>query len=427
MSTILDCLQERGLIDALTSDDLKELVKTPLKAYIGFDPTADSLHLGSLVGIIILRWFQKYGHTPVIILGGATGRIGDPSGKSTERPLLDENVIQSNVASIRKNFEKVLDFSDDTVKPLFFNNDEWMANYPFVNLLRDIGKHIRVSVMLAKDSVRSRLESEEGMSFTEFCYQILQAYDFYHLRTHHNVVLQMGGSDQWGNITAGIELTRKITGLPSYGLTYPLLTKSDGKKFGKSEEGAIWLSPEKCSPYQFYQYLIRTADVDVIKLMRMLTFMPMEEVRHYEKQMQEPDYLPNTAQKRLAEELTRLIHGEEGLKIALRTTEAAAPGARATLNAETLQEISSDMPHATLDFPSVMGQKYVDIVVKIGLLASKGEAVRLIQNGGAYLNDEKISDPQHRILEKDLIGNRYLLFAAGKKKKMLLNIEKPLA
>ncbi len=427
MSTIVDCLQERGLIDALTSEELKEVVKQPIKVYIGFDPTADSLHLGSLVGIVILRWFQKYGHTPVVLLGGATGRIGDPSGKSSERPLLDDNIIKTNIAAIRKNFEPVLDFSNQATQPLFFNNDEWMANYSFIDFLRDIGKHVRVGVMLGKDSVRSRLQSEEGMSFTEFCYQLLQAYDFYHLRTQHGVTLQMGGSDQWGNITAGIELTRKMSQENAYGLTYPLLTRSDGKKFGKSEEGAIWLSSEKCSPYQFYQYLIRTADADVIKLMRMLTFMPIDEILTYEKQMQAPDYQANTAQKRLAEELTRLIHGEEGLETALRVTGAAAPGSKATLNVETLKEISSDMPHAVLPTSEVIGKKYVDIAVKISLFSSKGEAIRLIQNGGGYLNDEKITDPQTIILQNHLIGGQFLLFGAGKKKKMLLSVEKPLA
>ena len=298
-----------------------------------------------------------------------------------------------------------------------------MAHYPFIDFLRDIGKHVRVSVMLGKDSVRSRLQSEEGMSFTEFCYQLIQAYDFYHLRAHHNVILQMGGSDQWGNITAGIELTRKISQQNAYGLTYPLLTRSDGKKFGKSEEGAIWLSKERCSPYQFYQYLIRIADADVIKLMRMLTFMPMDEIASYEKQMQTPGYQPNTAQKRLAEELTRLIHGQEGLETALRVTEAAAPGSKAALNVETLQEISSDMPHATLPLPEVVGKKYVDVAVKIGLFSSKGEAIRLIQNGGAYLNDEKITDSHLIIAQNHLIGDRFLLFGAGKKKKILISVE----
>lgn len=420
---IIDCLEERGLIDALTSEEIRKRSEKPLKVYIGFDPTADSLHLGSLVGIVLLRWFQKFGHTPVVILGGATGRIGDPAGKSAERPLLDVEVIKANVEAIRKNFERVLDFDHLTAKPLFFNNEEWMAGYSFIDFLRDIGKHMRINVMLAKDSVRSRLESEEGMSFTEFCYQLLQAYDFYFLNAHYDVLMQMGGSDQWGNIIAGIDLIRRMSGKEAFGLTFPLLTRSDGKKFGKTEEGAIWLSPERCSPYQFYQYLIRVLDADVIKLMKMLTFMEMEEIGSIERAMQSSDYIPNTAQKRLAEELTRMIHGEEGLATALRVTEAAAPGTKAALDAVRLQEIAADMPHSTLSLEEVVGQKYVDVAVKIGLLSSKGEGVRLIQNGGAYLNDEKVTDPQYRLTQDLLIGGSYLLFGAGKKKKILLSIE----
>lgn len=423
MNTIYECLQERGFIEALTSEEIREAVKKPIKAYIGFDPTADSLHLGNLVGIVLLRWFQKYGHTPVVILGGATGRIGDPSGKSSERPLLDESTIESNIRAIRKNFERVLDFSDPTCEPVFLNNNDWMAQFSFVDFLRDVGKHVRVGVMLGKDSVRSRLESEEGMSFTEFCYQLLQAYDFYYLRTEHDVVMQMGGSDQWGNITAGTDLIRKICGKAAFGLTYPLLTRNDGKKFGKSEEGAIWLSPDRCSPYQFYQYLIRVHDADVIKLMQMLTFMPMEEIRGYAVAMQAPDYIPNTAQKRLAEELTRLIHGEEGLSTAVRVTQAAAPGAKATLTAESLEEIAADMPHVALPLSAIHEQKFVDVAVQVGLVASKGEATRLIQNGGAYLNDEKITDIHLRLVKKQLIGDRYLLFGSGKKKKILISVQ----
>lgn len=421
-NNVIDCLQSRGLIDAVTSYELKKRADKPLKVYVGFDPTSDSLHLGNLVGIILLAHFQRYGHTPVVILGGATGRIGDPSGKSKERPLLSDAEIKKNIVLIRKNFEKVLDFDHPTAKPIMLNNDDWFSGFHFIDFLRDFGKHFRIGQMLAKESVRSRLESEEGMSYTEFSYQILQAYDFYHLLNEQNVILQMGGSDQWGNITAGIELIRKLSGQAAYGLTFPLLTRSDGKKFGKTEEGAIWLSPEKLSPYEFYQYLFRMPDADVIKLMRMITFMDLEEIQDFEQKMKSKDYIPNTAQKKLAEEVTRIVHGNEGLQTALRVTQAAAPGSKAKLDVEMLKAISSEMPHISLSQNEVVGQKFVDVAVKIGILSSKGEATRLIQNGGAYLNDEKVEDPSFRIQTENVIGGIYILLGAGKKKKMLVKI-----
>ncbi len=419
---VIDTLKSSGLIEAVTSEELKKKVEKPIKVYIGFDPTADSLHLGNFVGIMMLAHFQRFGHTPVIILGGATGRIGDPSGKSKERPFLDDAAIRSNIASIRKNFETVLDFNHPTAKPLMLNNDEWLAPFHFIDFLRDIGKHFRINQMLAKEMVRSRLESEEGMSYTEFSYQILQAYDFYHLFTKKDLILEMGGSDQWGNITAGIELIRKLTGQTAYGLTFPLLTRSDGKKFGKTEEGAIWLSPEKLSPYEFYQYLFRMPDADVLRLMRMITFMDLEEIKEYEREMKSSRYVPNTAQKKLSEEVTRIVHGEKGLALAQRVTEAAAPGAKAQLDAETLQAVLKEMPHVLLSKNEVVGQKFVDIAVKTNILPSKGEVNRLIQNGGAYLNDEKVEDTGLRIEEGDLVGGQYLLIGVGKKKKILVKV-----
>lgn len=422
MDTVLDALENRGFIDAITSDELKERVKKPLKLYIGFDPTADSLHLGNLVGIVALAWFQRYGHTPVILLGGGTGKIGDPSGKSTERPLLDEETLQKNVAGIRSQLERCLDFDHPKAKPILLNNDDWLSNYSLLEFLRDVGKHFRLGPMLGKDSVRTRVNSEEGMSFTEFSYQVLQGYDFYHLYKEQEICLQMGGSDQWGNITAGIELTRKLMAESVYGATYPLLTRSDGTKFGKSEEGAIWLDPQRTSPYQFYQYLVRVSDADVIKLMRMLTFIEMEEVTSFEQAIASGKFTPFAAQKRLAEEVTRFVHGEEGLNIALRVTEAAAPGSKATLDPEILEEIAKDMPHVSLPKQDILNQKYTDVSSKSGFVSSKGEAQRLIKNGGAYLNNEKVEDPAFQIVEQHLIGNKYVMLGAGKKRKMLIKI-----
>jgi len=419
---ILDCLKGRGFIDAVTSDDLHALCEKPLKVYVGFDPTADSLHVGNLMGILVLAWFQRFGHTPVVVLGGTSGRIGDPSGKSVERPLLDTETIASNVASIRTHFEQILDFGGKLPSPLILNNDQWYSNFGLVDFLRDVGKHFRMGPMLAKDTVKTRLQSEEGLSYTEFSYQLIQGYDFYHLHTHHDVSVQMGGSDQWGNITGGIELTRKLAGESVYGITWPLLTRSDGKKFGKSEEGAIWLSEKRCSPYQFYQYLIRIPDADVIKMMKLLTFMDLAEIEEIEKGMKEPGYLVNSAQKRLAEEVTRIVHGEEGVVKARKVTEAAAPGKKAALDAETLSAISGDMPSISLPMDQVLGQSYAELAVEAELLSSKGEANRLIKNGGAYLNDAKLVDPAARIQKKDLIEDRFLLLGAGKKKKLLIKI-----
>ncbi|OGN63414.1 MAG: tyrosine--tRNA ligase [Chlamydiae bacterium RIFCSPHIGHO2_12_FULL_49_9] len=423
MNNVIDILKKRGLIEQMTHDDLREKASRPIKAYVGFDPTADSLHLGNLVGIVALAWLQKFGHTPVVLLGGATGRVGDPSGKSSERPLLNEKVLEGNVSALGRFFEKILHFSSGP-KPVVLNNYDWLGSFSFIDFLRDVGKHFRIGPMLAKESVRARLSSEEGMSFTEFSYQILQAYDFHYLSERHGVSLQMGGSDQWGNITAGIELNRKLGCKTIYGFTFPLLTRSDGKKFGKSEEGAIWLSSDKLSPFQFYQYLFGLPDADVIRLLKMITFVDLEEIDELEKEMKKPGYIPNTAQKRLAEEVTRFVHGKEGLAAALRATEIAAPGSDAKLNAKSLRELGSDIPSATVNYEDAIGQKYVDIAARVGLVPSKSEGVRLIKNGGAYLNNERVADPSFSIGAGDLIDGIYLFFSAGKKKRLLIKVQK---
>ena len=414
--SVIDCLRERGLIEATTSDELSKICEKPIKLYIGFDPTADSLHLGNLVGIMVLRWFEKFGHKPVVVLGGATGRIGDPSGKSKERVLLDAETIETNIKGISKHFHKILK------DPEIVNNDSWFAKYSFIDFLRDIGKHFRVNIMLTKEMVKTRLESDEGISFTEFSYQLLQSYDFYHL-FQQGVILQGGGSDQWGNITAGVELIRKLIGQTAYGITYPLLTRSDGKKFGKTEGGAIWLAADKTSPYDLYQYLYRMPDADVIKLMRMLTMMEMEEIRKWEKALQEPGYVPNTAQKRLAEELVTLLHGAEGLASALRATEAAAPGHETELSVEVFRQMMKDLPYVELTKGDVIDKKYTDIAAQAGLVTSKSEATRLVTQGGAYLNNKRVDDLQFRFSDSDLIGGEFLLLGAGKKKKILVHLK----
>lgn len=419
MKNVVDLLEERGFIDQITHKELRERVNQPIKAYVGFDPTADSLHLGNLVPIMGLAWFQKFGHTPVAILGGATGLIGDPSGKSAERNLLDEKTLAHNVRCLDAFFRKILDFQGGP-RPLILNNNDWLGKFSLVDFLRDVGKHFRIGPMMAKEMVRTRMQSDEGMSFTEFSYQLLQGYDFYYLCKEHGVTLQMGASDQWGNITAGTEFNRKLGGETLYGLTFPLLTRSDGKKFGKSEEGAIWLSSDKLSPYQFYQYLIRVPDADVIKLLKMLTFLSMEEIREIEANM----HIPNSAQKRLASEVTLFVHGEEGLKAAQKVTEGMIPGSDAKLSGELLKELADDMPNAELPISEVIGQKFVDIACKVGLVTSKSEGTKLIKNGGAYLNNERIADPTFSISDKDLIDQSFLLLSAGKKKRLLIKIAK---
>lgn len=425
MQNVIDILQERGFIEAMTSDELKAMAEKPFKVYCGFDPTGDSLHIGHMVALMGLAWFQRFGHTPVAIIGGATGMIGDPSGKSAERQLLTEDIIALNLEGIRKNLQTLLDFSGKNATPVILNNLDWFKDFSFVGFLRDVGKYFRVGPMLAKESVKARMQSEEGMSFTEFSYQLLQGYDFLHLFDEHGVTVQIGGSDQWGNITAGTELIRKVRGKPAFGITFPLLTRSDGQKFGKTEKGAVWLTPEKCSPYEFYQYFVRVPDADVLKLMRLLTFIEMREIRDFEAKMQKPDYVPNTAQKRLAEEITRMVHGEEGLIKALRVTQGAAPGSDTKLDAATLESISQDMPSSLLLQQEVVGQKIVDLMVKVGLQPSKGEARRLIRNGGVYLNNVKVEDENAAILPQDLVEGRILLLATGKKNKVLVRIENP--
>ncbi len=419
MNNLIDVLKERGFIDALTSDDLKAHLDRPAKVYCGFDPSADSLHLGNLVAIMALAWFQRFGHTPVVIVGGATGMIGDPSGKSIERNLLDEATIQKNLQGIRKNLETVL--RQGATPPVFLNNFDWFKSFSFIDFLRDVGKLFRMGPMLGKESVRARMESEEGMSFTEFCYQILQSYDFLHLFEKHQVTVQVGGSDQWGNITGGVELIRKVKGKEAFGITFPLLLKSDGQKFGKSEKGAVWLSPEKLSPYDFYQHLYRTADEDVIKLFRMLTFLEMSEIRKIESEMASH---PNAAQKRLAQEVTKLVHGEDAMREAERVTASAKPGAKTELDLATLNELVGKIPTVEMGSEEVFTTPLIEILVKNQLLPSKGEARKMIANRGVYLNNQTVEDSAYQLQKEDFIGGEILLVAVGKKQKILLKIAK---
>lgn len=423
---VITVLEERGLIEAITDPELKKLAQDrakPLKVYCGFDPTAESLHLGNMVAIMGLAWFQRFHHVPVALVGGATGMIGDPSGKAHERALLDAETLQRNVQGIKKNLEKVLLQDSKSAHPIFLNNYDWFKDFSFITFLREVGKHFRIGTMLGKESVRARMHSEEGMSFTEFSYQLLQAYDFLYLFQNQGVTVQIGGSDQWGNITAGCDLVRKLAGAQVFGATIPLLVKSDGQKFGKSEKGAVWLSSEKLSPYEFYQYLFRVEDRDVVRLLKMLTFIDLEEIRRLEKTMQKDDYVPNTLQKILAEEVTKLIHGEEGLLKALQATHAAQPGKLFEGNVEELRALMKELPSTKLSKEAVDQKKVIDVVALAGFLPSKGEVRRLIKNGGLYLNNQKIEDENYVISRQDYIEGQFLLFAFGKKNKALIEVE----
>ena len=423
---IIEILEDRGMLDAISSPELRTLAENsskPLKVYCGFDPSADSLHLGSMVPIMALAWFQRCGHQPFVLVGGATGMIGDPSGKSAERQLLDEVTLEKNQKGITSDLKKIL-VSNDIPNPAYFlNNYDWFKSFSFIDFLRDIGKYFRVGVMIAKESVKARMQSEEGMSFTEFSYQTLQGYDFYHLFHNHGVTVEIGGSDQWGNITAGIDYVRKVTGQSVYGLTLPLLTKSDGTKFGKSEKGAVFLSQDRVSPYEFYQYLIRVADADVIKLLKLLTFMELSDISEIEKNMEESSYVPNTAQKILAEQITRLVHGVEGLKNALSATEQFHPGKKASYNSESIQSLLLELPHAECEKDEVDGKKAIDVIANCKFLSSKSEVRRLIQNRGLLINDVRVDQEDYVISDKDFVDNAFVIFSFGKKNKAILKLK----
>jgi tyrosyl-tRNA synthetase len=418
MKNIITTLEERGFIDAKTSVEIDQLADKPLVVYAGFDPTSDSLHLGNLVAIMGLAWFKRLGHMPIALVGGATGMIGDPSGRSSERNLLDPSTLAYNVQGISRSLKAVL--KDDI--PVL-NNFDWFQNFSFIDFLRDVGKYFRLSTMLAKESVKTRLSSEEGISYTEFSYQLFQAYDFLHLYDTQKVTVQIGGSDQWGNITAGTELVRKLRGDNVHGITFPLITRSDGKKFGKSEEGAIWLNSDKLPPYDFYQYLYRLPDADIPKMLRMLTFLDINEINEIEHSMHRSDYVPNTAQKRLAEEVTYIVHGRAGVEEALAITQAARPGSVTALNRQTFLRLISEIPTNVLPREAVLGAKLVDLLVNSQTLESKSEVRRLISGGGLYLNNEKVT-AEHLIIESQhLIDGEFMLLGIGKKKKVILHVK----
>ncbi|KAL8160874.1 hypothetical protein V2J09_012363 [Rumex salicifolius] len=423
---VVEILQERGLLESVTSDNLRSVCAgnlPPLKVYCGFDPTAESLHLGNLLGIIVLSWFQRCGHQAVALIGGATGRVGDPSGKSSERPDLDLETLEKNMRGIGSILNGILGRFAGEGFFVILNNYDWWKDVSLLDFLKDVGRFARVGAMMSKESVKKRLESEQGMSYTEFTYQLLQGYDFVHLFKNQGVNVQIGGSDQWGNITVGTELIRKILQVEgAYGLTFPLLLKSDGTKFGKSEEGAIWLSPKMLSPYKFYQYFFSVPDADVVRFLRILTFMGMEEIEEIEREMKSSGYSPNSAQRKLAEEVTRFVHGDEGLEEALKATEALKPGAETKLDWKTIEGIAEDVPSCSLGYGEVIDVSIVDLSVETGLIDSKSAARRLLKQGGLYLNNCRVDGEGKRIEAEDIVDGKVILLSAGKKNKMVVRI-----
>ncbi|SDM27416.1 tyrosine--tRNA ligase [Bacillus sp. OK048] len=416
----MDLLQDlawRGLIYQQTDEEsLKDLIsKEKISLYCGVDPTADSMHIGHMVPFLTLRRFQQHGHRPVVLVGGATGLIGDPSGKSEERNLQTLEAVQKNVEGIQKQLAAIFNFDGEN-GAVMVNNYDWAGSMDIVSFLRDIGKHIGVNYMLAKDTIASRLES--GISFTEFTYTILQAMDFNHLYENFNCKLQVGGSDQWGNITSGLELIRKMQpeGSKAFGLTIPLVTKADGTKFGKTEGGAVWLDAKKTTPYEFYQFWINSADVDVVKYLKYFTFLSHEEIEGLERSVQDEPHL-RKAQKALAEEMTRLIHGEDSLQQAIKITEALFSGDVRSLSASEIEQGFKDVP----SFNAVdTDGNLVDLLVAAKISPSKRQAREDIANGAVTVNGERITDTSYVLQDSDRIEGKFTIIRRGKKKYSLI-------
>ena len=424
-------LRWRGMLQDIMPGTEELLIKEQVTAYLGIDPTADSLHIGHLCGVMILRHFQRCGHKPLALIGGATGMIGDPSGKSAERNLLDEETLRHNQACIKNQLAKFLDFESDVPnRAELVNNYDWMKDFTFLDFVREVGKHITVNYMMAKDSVKRRLngEARDGLSFTEFTYQLLQGYDFLHLYETKGCKLQMGGSDQWGNITTGGELIRRKEGLDAYGLTWPLMTKSDGKKFGKTESGNIWLDPERTSPYKFYQFWLNTTDEDAARYVKIFTILPPARIDALIAEHREAPHL-RKLQKTLAKEITCLIHGEEAYNLALEASQILFGNA----TSETLRKIDENtflsvfegVPQyeiAAADLKA--GISIVDFLAdKTAIMSSKGEARRALKSNAIGINKEKVQGEETIIGESHLIDGKYILAQSGKKNYFLVIVK----
>lgn len=420
---ILQDLQARGLLNQVTDEEglKKHLQEKQVTLYCGFDPTADSLHIGNLVAILILKRFQKAGHKPLALVGGGTGLIGDPSGRSSERQLNDEQTVLAYSEKIKGQLAKVLDFEQGENAAMARNNLDWLSGLTMIEFLRDVGKHFGVNYMLAKDSVESRIEN--GISFTEFSYMILQSYDFLNLFRTENCTLQIGGSDQWGNITAGLELIRRSSEegeeAKAYGLTVPLITKSDGSKFGKTAGGAIWLDPEKTTPYEFYQFWINTDDRDVVNFLHYFTFLSLEEIGELAKEVEEQPE-KRVAQRRLAEEVTRMVHDDEALQQAQKISAALFSGDLKGLTGSEIEQGFKDVPTYQM---AEEEKGLIDLLVEAKISSSKRQAREDIQNGAVYINGEREQDMKYTIDSKDRIDGKFTIIRRGKKKYFLIRFE----
>ena len=420
-------LEWRGMLHDVMPGTEEHLLSGMQSAYVGIDPTADSLHIGHLVSVMMLRHFQLAGHRPVALVGGATGMIGDPSGKSAERNLLDEETLRKNQEAIKSQLARFLDFeSDEKNAAILVNNYDWMKDFSFLDFIRDVGKHITVNYMMAKDSVKKRLSSDakEGMSFTEFTYQLVQGYDFLHLYREHNCTLQMGGSDQWGNITTGTELIRRIDAGKGYALTCPLITKADGSKFGKTESGNIWLDANRTSPYKFYQYWLNTSDEDAEKYIKIFTLLSKEEIESLVGEHNQAPHL-RILQKKLAEEVTVMVHSRQDFENAVKASEILFGKSTSEelkqLDEKTFLEIFEGVPQAALSHDVL--DEGLDMVAalaaKTGFLKSNGEAIRELKQNAISVNKEKVGQ-QHTITKSDLINDKFVLLQRGKKNYFVL-------
>ena len=430
-SNLVEELRWRGMIHDIMPGTEEQLNKEMTTAYIGFDPTSDSLHIGSLVPIILLMHLHKAGHKPIALVGGATGMIGDPSGKSDERNLLTEDILNKNVAGIKRVLSRFLDFNGtEENAPILVNNYDWMKDFSFIDFARDVGKRITVNYMMAKDSVKKRLgDTGSGMSFTEFTYQLIQGYDFYHLHKEHNCLLQMGGSDQWGNITTGTELVRRMNdeGAKAYAMTCPLITKADGSKFGKTAGGNVWLDADKTSVYRFYQFWINTSDEDAEKYIKIFTFLDKNHIDELISEHKE-DERRKILQKRLAEEVTLLVHGEEALENAIKASKILFSKTTSEdlkrLDTQTLLDVFEGVPQAEIDRADI--EEGLDMIAalaaKTNFLASNGEARRALKQNSISVNKTKVKE-DYTITKDDLIDNKFITIQHGKKNQFLLIVK----
>ncbi len=422
---IIEELQWRGLFaDCTDTAELTKKVESgPVTLYCGFDPTADSLHVGHLVPLLALARFQRMGHNPIALAGGATGSIGDPSGKSAERSLLTKDQIAANVEAVKPQLGRFLDFAHTSNPARLVDNASWMAGFSYLDFLREVGKHFTVNVMVAKESVRARMEDREvGISYTEFSYMLLQAYDFYHLNNEFSCELQIGGSDQWGNITMGMELTRKKAGRHVFGLTLPLITKSDGTKFGKTESGAIWLDPKRTSVYRFYQFWINVDDRDVVPYLKFFTFLERDEIEALEKaHLENPG--AREAHRALAKALTEMIHGESAAEEAINASRILFGGTLDGIQENTFSEIVGEVPTKSIDRIGSGGISILDVLVASELCQSKGQARKDVQGGGIYVNNVRENDFQRMLTADCLLFGRHLLLRKGKRNYAVVTIK----